>query len=56
MGSQPELGRAVPESLGSSYRDIIFASCRIIYKIKDEIKILTLRDSRQLLSSDNIES
>ena len=56
LGSQPELGREVPELLGSSYREIIFGSYRIIYKIKNEIEILTLRNSRQLLSSDNIES
>jgi plasmid stabilization system protein ParE len=56
LGSQPELGREVPELLGSSYREIIFGSYRIIYKIETEIKILTLRNSRQLLSSDNIES
>lgn len=31
--SQPELGREVPELLGSSYREIIFGSCPIIYKI-----------------------
>lgn len=45
----------MPELLGSSYREIIFGSYRIIYKIENEIKILTLRNSRQLLSSDNIE-
>ena len=56
LGSQPELGREVPELSGSSYREIIFGNYRIIYKIKSEIKILTLRNSRQLLSSDNIES
>ena len=56
LSSQPELGREVPELLGSSYREIIFGSYRIIYKIENEIKILTLRNSRQLLSSDNIES
>ena len=56
LGSQPEMGRKVPELLGSSYREIVFGSYRIIYKIEHEIKILTLRNSRQLLSSDNVES
>jgi len=56
LGSQPELGREVPELLSSSYREVIFGSYRIIYKIDSEIKILTLRNSRQLLSLDNIES
>jgi len=55
LGSQPELGREVPELLGSNYREVIFGSYRIIYKIENEIKILTLRNSRQLLGLDNIE-
>jgi len=54
LGSQPELGREVPELLGSNYREIIFGSYRIIYKIENEIKVLTIRNSRQLLGLDNI--
>jgi len=56
LGSQPEMGREVPELLGSSYLEIIFGSYRIIYKVENEIKILTLRNSRQLLSIKDIES
>jgi len=48
--------REVPELLGSNYRELIFGNYRIIYKIGDEIQILTLRNSRQLLSADDIES
>jgi toxin ParE1/3/4 len=55
LGSQPEFGREVPELLGSNYREVIFGSYRIIYKVENEIKILTLRNSRQLLSLDDIE-
>lgn len=55
LGSQPKIGREVPELLGSNYREIIFGSYRIIYKIEKDIEILTLRNSRQLLSSDNVE-
>jgi toxin ParE1/3/4 len=55
LGSQPELGREVPELLGSNCREVIFGSYRIIYKIDNEIKILTLRNSRQLIGLDNIE-
>ena len=55
LASQPEIGREVPELLGSNYREVVFGNYRIIYKIENEIKILTLRNSRQLLSSDNIE-
>lgn len=55
LGSQAELGREVPELLGTNYREIIFGRYRIIYKIENEVKILTLRNSRQLLGLDNIE-
>jgi len=55
LGLQPQMGREVPELLGSNYREIIFGSYRIIYKIENDIKILTLRNSRQLLNLDNIE-
>ena len=46
IASQSELGREVPELLGSNYREIIFGNYRIIYKVENEIKILTLRNSR----------
>jgi hypothetical protein len=49
------LGREVPELLDSNYRELIFGNYRIIYKIENDIKILTLRNSRQLLGLDNIE-
>jgi len=56
LSSQPELRREVPELLGSHYRELIFGSYRIIYKVGNQIKILTLRNSRQLLSLGDIES
>ena len=55
LASQPEIGREVPELLGSNYREVVFGHYRIIYKIENEIRILTLRNSRQLLSSEDIE-
>lgn len=55
LGTQPELGREVPELLGSRYRELIFGSYRIIYKVEHEIKILTLRNRRQLLSLSDVE-
>ena len=55
LGSQPESGRQVPELLGKSYREVIFGNYRIIYKVGNEIKILTLRNCRQLLSMDDLE-
>ena len=55
LGSQPESGRQVPELLGTSYREVIFGNYRIIYKVGNEIKILTLRNCRQLLSIGDLE-
>ncbi len=55
LGSQPESGRQVPELLGTIYREVIFGNYRIIYKVGNEIKILTLRNCRQLLSMDDLE-
>jgi len=55
LGSQPELGRIVPELLGSNYRELIFGSYRIIYKVDIAINVLTIRNCRQLLNSENIE-
>ncbi|XPF94464.1 type II toxin-antitoxin system RelE/ParE family toxin [Colwellia sp. RE-S-Sl-9] len=55
LGFQPESGREVPELLGTNYREVIFGSYRLIYKVENEIKILTLRNSRQLLSLSDIE-
>ena len=55
LSSQPESGRQVPELLDTSYREVIFGNYRIIYKVGNEIKILTLRNCRQLLSMDDLE-
>ena len=55
LGSQPEMGCEVPELLIPNYREIVFGNYRIIYKIEHNIKILALRNSRQLLSPENIE-
>ncbi len=55
LASQPEIGREVPELLGSNYREVVFGNYRIIYKIGNEVNILTVRNSRQLINSDNIE-
>ena len=55
LSSQPEMGREVPELPASDYREIIFGNYRIIYKIQNVIQILTVRNSRQLLSFDVVE-
>jgi toxin ParE1/3/4 len=55
LSSQPKMGREVPELPDSDYREIIFGSYRIIYKIESMIQILTVRNGRQMLSSNDIE-
>lgn len=55
IGTQPAMGREVPELLGSNYREVIFGSYRIIYKTETTIQILTLRSCRQLLTVDDVE-
>ncbi|XOV78279.1 MAG: type II toxin-antitoxin system RelE/ParE family toxin [Aestuariibacter sp.] len=50
IGSQPEMGREVPELIGKGYREIIFGNYRIIYKISDTVQILTVRNCRQQLN------
>lgn len=55
LGAQPELGREVPELVGTNYREIIFGNYRIIYKIDNGIYISTVRNCRQLLAMNNIE-
>ena len=50
IGLQPEMGREVPELIGKNYREIIFGNYRLIYKLSDEVQILTVRNCRQLLN------
>jgi toxin ParE1/3/4 len=54
IGEFPEIGRLVPELSNQKYREIIFGNYRIIYSVLSEAKILTVRNCRQLLSSDDI--
>lgn len=44
-----ESGRVVPEVGGSRIREVIFGTYRIIYSVRDQIDILTVRRSSQLL-------
>ena len=55
LGSQPESRRQVPEMLDTSYREVIFGNYRIIYKVGNEVKVLTIRNCRQLLSISDLE-
>ncbi|WNC68621.1 type II toxin-antitoxin system RelE/ParE family toxin [Thalassotalea nanhaiensis] len=50
LGTQPEIGRVVPELIGKGYREVIHGNYRIIYKIGNTLEILTVRNCRQLLN------
>ena len=54
IGDFPESGRLVPELSNKNYREIIFGNYRIIYSTLAKVKILTVRNCRQLLSSEDI--
>lgn len=45
----PESGRIVPEVGARRVREVVFGAYRIIYSVKDQIDILTVRRSSQLL-------
>ncbi len=55
LGLQAEIGRKVPELMSAKYRELIFGHYRIIYKIDNDIQILTVRNSRQFLTIESIE-
>lgn len=54
LGSMPEMGRLVPEMSNTNYREIIFGYYRIIYSLSHEIRILTVRNCRQILTEDDV--
>ncbi|MFZ2288953.1 MAG: type II toxin-antitoxin system RelE/ParE family toxin [Halopseudomonas yangmingensis] len=45
----PKSGRMVPEVGSPRIRELIFGTYRVIYSAKDQVDILTVRRSRQLL-------
>ena len=45
----PESGRMVPEVGSHRIREVVFGTYRVIYSNKDQINILTVRRSSQLL-------
>lgn len=45
----PESGRIVPEVGGRRIREVIYGAYRIIYSVRDQIDVLTVRRSSQLL-------
>lgn len=54
LATMPEMGRVVPELLNADYREIIFGHYRIIYSLSHEIRILTVRNCRQIFTRDDI--
>ncbi|MGS0536791.1 type II toxin-antitoxin system RelE/ParE family toxin [Pseudoalteromonas sp. SaAl2] len=54
LGNTPEMGRFVPEIPNTNYREIIFGYYRIIYSLSHEIRILTVRNCRQILTEDDV--
>ncbi|PJE55963.1 type II toxin-antitoxin system RelE/ParE family toxin [Marinomonas sp. BSi20584] len=54
LTGQPEMGRLVPELQKANLRKLIFGNYRIIYMISTEIRILTVRNCRQMLTEKDL--
>lgn len=54
LGSMPEMGRFVPEMPHTHYREIIFGHYRLIYSLSHEIRLLTVRHCRQILTEGDV--
>ncbi len=50
----PESGRIVPEVGAQRIREVMFGAYRIIYSVKDQVDILTVRRSNQLLPESEL--
>jgi toxin ParE1/3/4 len=51
----PQSGRIVPELGAHRIREVMFGAYRVIYSIKDQIDILTVRRSNQLLRASELD-
>lgn len=51
----PESGRIVPEVNSSRIREIIFGTYRVIYSVKKQVEIMTVRRSSQLLRASEVD-
>ncbi|WP_081621774.1 type II toxin-antitoxin system RelE/ParE family toxin [Thioalkalivibrio sp. ALE11] len=51
----PKSGRMVPEVGSPRIRELIFGAYRVIYSVKDQIDILTVRRSSQLLRMSDLD-
>lgn len=54
LGSMPEMGRFVPEMPHTHYLEIIFGHYRLIYSLSHEIRLLTVRHCRQILTEGDV--
>lgn len=54
LSTMPEMGRMVPELPHTNYREILFGHYRIIYSLSHEIRILTVRNCRQILTESDV--
>ena len=51
----PKSGRMVPEVGSPRIRELIFGTYRVIYSVKDQVDILTVRRSSQLLRASEVD-
>lgn len=51
----PESGRMVPEVGSLRIRELKFGTYRVIYSVKDQVDVLTVRRSSQLLRMSDID-
>lgn len=51
----PHSGRIVPEVGARRIREVIFGAYRVIYSVRDEVEILTVRRGSQLLDVSEID-
>ena len=51
----PKSGRMIPELESPRIRELIFGAYRVIYSIKDQIDILTVRRGSQLLRVSELD-
>ena len=50
----PESGRVVPEVRLQRIREVVFGSYRVIYSVTNQVDILTVRRSSQLLKTSEL--
>jgi plasmid stabilization system protein ParE len=51
----PESGRTVPEVGARRIREVMFGAYRVIYSVRDQVDILTVRRSNQLLRASELD-